>query len=79
MAAIVIRNLPPETHRALREQAARHGRSAEAEARKILDEAVRPATRIKLGSALAQLVRECGGVDLDISRDKTPAEPIDLE
>ncbi|HEY1261040.1 MAG TPA: plasmid stabilization protein [Stellaceae bacterium] len=79
MAAIVIRNLAPETHRALREQAVRHGRSTEAEARQILDEAVRPAARVKLGSALAQLVRECGGIDLDIARDKTPAEPIDLE
>jgi plasmid stability protein len=78
VAAIVIRNLAPETHRALREQAVRHGRSTEAEARKILDDAVRPAKRVKLGSALAQLMRECGGVDLDISRDKTPAEPIDL-
>ena len=71
MAAIVIRNLAPQTHRALRAQAARHGRSTEAEARQILDEAVRPAARVKLGSALALLARECGGVDLDISRDKT--------
>ena len=42
MAAIVIRNLSPETHRALQARAARHGRSTEAEARTILDEAVRP-------------------------------------
>jgi antitoxin FitA len=79
MAAIVIRNLSPETHRALQARAARHGRSTEAEVRSILDEAVRPVSRVKLGSALAALAQPFGGLDLDISRDKTPAEPIALE
>jgi antitoxin FitA len=79
MPAIVIRNLSPETHRALRARAARHGRSTEAEVRTILDEAVRPPARAKLGSALAALGRQLGGFDLEISRDKTPAEPIDFE
>ena len=78
MAAIVIRNLSPETHRALQARAAQHRRSTEAEARRILDEAVRPAERIKLGSALAAFGRSVGGLDLDISRDPTPATPIDL-
>jgi antitoxin FitA len=76
MAAILIRNLSPETHRALQARAARHRRSTEAEARTILDEAVRPAERVKLGSALAALAQSFGGLDVDISRDKTPAEPI---
>jgi plasmid stability protein len=79
MAAIVIRNLSPETHRALQARAARHGRSTEAEVRAILDEAVRPAARVKLGSALAALARPLGGLDIEISRDKTPAEPMPLE
>lgn len=79
MAAIVIRNLSPETHRALQARAARHGRSTEAEARAILDEAARPPERVRLGSALAALAGPFGGLDLDISRDKTPAEPPDLE
>ena len=48
MAAIVIRNLSPATHRALRARAAQHGRSTEAEARAILDDAVRPEERVKL-------------------------------
>ncbi len=78
MAAIVIRNLSSATHRALQARAAQHGRSTEAEARAILDQAVRPAERIKLGSALAALARPLGGLDLDITRDKTPAEPIEL-
>ena len=78
MAAIVIRNLSSETHQALKARAARHGRSAEAEARMILDKAVRPKERVKLGSALAAFGRSVGGLDLDISRDPTPAKPIDL-
>ena len=79
MAAIVIRNLSPETHRALQARAAQHGRSTEAEVRAILDEAVCPAERVKLGSALAALARPLGGIDLEISRDTTPAEPMPLE
>jgi plasmid stability protein len=78
MAAIVIRNLSPETHRALQARAAEHGRSTESEARTILDEAVRPTIRVKLGSALAALTRPIGGLDIDISRDGAPAEPIPL-
>ncbi|MBV8090715.1 MAG: plasmid stability protein [Alphaproteobacteria bacterium] len=79
MSAIVIRNLSLETHRALKARAARHGRSTEAEARMILDEAVRPRERVRLGSTLAAFGKSVGGLDLDISRDPTPAEPIDLE
>lgn len=78
MAAIVIRNLSPQTHRALQARAVRHGRSTEAEVRTILDEAVRPTARVKLGSALAALAQPFGELDLEISRDKTPAQPIAL-
>jgi plasmid stability protein len=78
VAAIVVRNLSLETHRALQARAAQHGRSTEAEARAIIDEAVRPVSRVRLGSALAALARPLGGLDLDIPRDKTPAEPITL-
>jgi antitoxin FitA len=79
MPAIVIRNLTPETHRALQTRAAQHGRSTEAEVRAILDEAVRPAKRVKLGTALAELARPFGGLDLDLARDNTPAGPIPLK
>jgi plasmid stability protein len=74
MAAVTIHNLPPETHRALRVRAAQHGRSTEAEIRDILEEAVRLRNRVKLGSLLAQIGREAGGVDLDIDsmRGQTP-------
>ncbi|MEZ5086673.1 MAG: plasmid stabilization protein [Tessaracoccus sp.] len=40
MATLTIRNLPEQTRLALKEQAARHNRSMEAEAREILQSAV---------------------------------------
>ncbi len=84
MPAVTIRNLPEETHRALRVRAARHGRSTEAEIRDILECAVRPAGRVKLGSLLVQIGREAGVKDQDVDalqrlRDKTPAVPLPFE
>ena len=79
MSAVTIRNLSPETHRALKARARNHGRSTEAEIRAILDAAVKPAETIGIGSALARLGRRFGGVDLDIDRDRTPVEPIRFE
>ena len=79
MASVTVRNLPDETHRALRVRAATHGRSTEAEIRAILENAVRPEGRIKLGTLLADIGREVGGVELEIERDRSPAEPLSLE
>ncbi len=79
MASVTVRNLPDETHRALRVRAAMHGLSTEAEIRAILENAVRPEGRIKLGSLLSEIGREVGGVDLDIERDRTPAVPVSFE
>jgi antitoxin FitA len=78
MPAIVVRNISWETHRALRVRAKQHGRSTEAEIRAILDMAVRPNSRVRLGSALIALAKPLGGLELEISRDKTPAKPADL-
>jgi len=78
LPAIVVRNISSETHRALRVRAKKHGRSTEAEIRSILDGAVQPATRVKLGSALAALSEPFGGFELKIKRDKTPDAPADL-
>ncbi len=50
MPAVTIRNLSDATHRALKVRAAQHGRSAEAEMRDILEMAVRPDTRLRLGT-----------------------------
>ena len=84
MASITVRNVPEEVHRALRVRAAQHGRSAEAEVRDILERAVKPVERVRLGDALAALGREAGLTDEDIeaidrARDKTPAEPMAFE
>jgi antitoxin FitA len=78
MPAIVVRNISAETHRALRVRARQHGRSTEAEIRAILDVAVRPTSRMRLGSALAALAKPLGGLELEIKRDKTPAKPAKL-
>lgn len=79
MPAVTIRNLSEEAHRALKVRAARHGRSTEAEIRDILEAAVRPAQRVKLGSLLAEIGRQAGGVELEIERDKASSEPISFE
>ena len=77
MPAVTIRNLSDATYRALEVRAAQHGRSTEAEMRHILETAVRPATRLRLGSALAERSRRLGLTNedvaaLDQARDKTP-------
>jgi plasmid stability protein len=79
MSSITIRNLPEETHRALRVRAALAGRSTEAEVRAILENVARPEDRIKLGSLLAEIGQQAGGVDLEIERDKSPSEPLRFE
>ncbi|EJO53666.1 FitA-like ribbon-helix-helix domain-containing protein [Burkholderia multivorans] len=79
MPVITVRNLPDEVHRALRVRAALHGRSTEAEVRDILEQAVLSEGRVKLGTLLAEIGREAGGVDLDIQRDKTPTDPTSFE
>ncbi|KFL31157.1 hypothetical protein JP75_09670 [Devosia riboflavina] len=85
MPAVTIRNLSEETHRALKVRAAHHGRSTEAEIRDILELAVRPADRVKLGSLLASIAHEAGGLSaaevkhFDQIRDKAPAEPMRFE
>jgi plasmid stability protein len=77
--AVTIRNIPVEIHRALRVRAAQHGHSTEAEIRLILEAAVKHEGRVKLGSLLAEIGRECGGVDLAIERDRAPAAPVSFE
>ena len=60
MASIVVRGLDDSVKRQLAEQAERHGRSMEAEARDILTKGV---TRPNIGLALMQAAQEIGGVD----------------
>jgi plasmid stability protein len=84
MRSITVRNVPDEVHRALRVRAAMHGRSTEAEIRDILECAVKPEQRIRMGDALADLGRRLGLTNEDFAaleevRDKTPAEPLRFE
>jgi antitoxin FitA len=81
MAAVTIRNLSDEAHRALKLRATQHARSTEAEIRAILEEAVRPAHRLRIGTALTQLSRKNGLTNDDVEalergRDRSPAEPL---
>ena len=79
MSVVTVRNLPEETHRALKQRAAPHGRSTEAEIREILEEAVRPKTRVKIGSELAAFGRRFVEGDLNVARDQTPTDPTVFE
>ena len=58
MAMLIVRNIPDAVHRALRVRAGRQGHSMEAEVRAILETAVSPAGRVKLGSLLADMGRQ---------------------
>ena len=88
MAAVTIRNLSDEAHRALKLRAVQHNRSTEAEMRAILEAAVRPEGRLLLGTALSEASRKMGLANADIEalehtlervRDKRPAEPMTFE
>jgi plasmid stability protein len=84
MAILTVRNLPEEVHRALRVRAAQHGHSMEAEVRDILESAVSPEGRVKLGSLLAGLGKRAKLTDeefavFDQVRSKAPARPINFE
>lgn len=79
MPVVTVRNLPEETHRALKLRAAEHGRSTDAKIRDILEQAVRPATRVKIGSKLAVSVQQSAGADLGLTRDQAPTDPAVFE
>lgn len=79
MSVVMVRNLPEETQRALELRAARHGRSTEAEIREILEQAVHPEDRIKIGSALATFGKNYGGLELAVERDRSPSRPASFE
>ena len=88
MAAVTIRNLSDEAHRALKIRAAQHNRSTEAEMRAILEAAVRPDGRVLLGTALSEGSRKRGLTNADIealektleqAHERRPAEPMKFE
>ena len=79
MPSVTVRQISDETHRALKLRAARHGRSTEAEIRWILDAAVKPEQRVRLGSLLAEIGERTGGFPTDDLRDKSVSEPVSFE
>ena len=84
MAMLTVRNIPDEVHRALRVRAAQHGHSMEAEVRQILESAISPEGRVKLGSLLADMGRRAKLSDEEFAlfeqmRYKAPASPLSFE
>lgn len=77
MASITIRNLDDEVKTRLRVRAASNGRSMEEEARRILAEAVerRTAPANGLGTALHELFKPYGGVELELPPRDPMREP----
>ena len=78
MPDVTIRNLPPETHRAIKARARRHGRSTEAEIREILRLAAQPPGTLRLGDELAALGAAVGGVELQEKRSGKPMRAAKL-
>jgi plasmid stability protein len=78
MANVTIRNLPPETHRAIKARARRHGRSTEAEIREILRLAAQPSGALRFGDELAALGAAFGGVELKEKRSGKPMRAAKL-
>ena len=74
MASITVRNLDDDLKHRLRIRSAENGRSMEQEVREILRVAlIREATPVRgLGTAIHELFKPIGGVDLEIP----PREPI---
>ncbi|MGQ0708762.1 MAG: FitA-like ribbon-helix-helix domain-containing protein [Rhodoferax sp.] len=84
MHSVTVRNVPDEVHRAIRVRAAQHGHSMEAEMRDILESAVKPQGRVRLGSLLADIGRRVRLTDEEFAtfqsvRDQTPARAASFE
>jgi antitoxin FitA len=82
MSSITIRNLDPEIKQRLRVRAAQHGRSMEAEARRILQTALSAAAGVparnlydRIHARFAQL----GGIDLELPPRDAAREPPRFE
>ena len=72
MPNLTIRNLPAETHRAIKARAKRNGRSTEAEIREILKLAAELPGTLRFGDELAALGAAFGGLELDVRRSTRP-------
>jgi antitoxin FitA len=82
MVAVLIRKLSDETHRALKARAKANGRSAEAEARSLLEAGLKTkVTGQSVAAVVAAWKRDNGGgVELtSISRSSEPLKSLDFE
>jgi plasmid stability protein len=77
MAQLIVRNLEDVVVRALRERAARKGRSTEAEHRKILRDALAPTRRCTSLKALLRDMPEAGD-DRDFARPRSKGRKVRL-
>ncbi|GAQ58851.1 FitA-like ribbon-helix-helix domain-containing protein [Streptomyces acidiscabies] len=78
MANLTIRGLDDTTHARLRMQAARHGRSMEAEVRAILSEQLAPDSSSRpLGSRIRERFTGLGGEELELpTRQDAPRSAV---
>ena len=76
MAAVIVRSLPDETLRALKQRAAKSGRSTEAEIREILTNVVR--SPFGMGSALTRIGQQLGGMDFEPGKKRNTVRPARL-
>ncbi|MYA88243.1 MAG: plasmid stabilization protein [Boseongicola sp. SB0662_bin_57] len=79
MPQILVRQLASEAHRALKARARQQKRSAESLAREILESALVPEPRTGLGSRIAAIWDGAELSDVDLERDQTLYEPMDLQ
>jgi plasmid stability protein len=81
MSSVTIRNLDPGVKEQLRQRAARHGRSMEAELRAIVSAAVRDdaAPALNLAEAIRRRFAPVGGADLESHPPVTPRAPPTFE
>ena len=83
MGALTVRNIPDDIHNALKTLATKHGRSAEAEVRDMIAQAVKPQARLLPGDALSSIWKPLALTDAELAtiesvRSREAAEPIDL-
>lgn len=79
MGSMSIRNIPTDVHNALKAQARMNGRSAEAEVRAMMIEAVERAEKGGFGTRLKTLFDDIEDAEITIERDKTPHMPMEWE
>jgi plasmid stability protein len=73
---MTLRNLPDDVHRRIKLYAAEHGITAEAAARRILDEAPRPVGG--LGDVVVAFARAREADFPDVQRGRSPIDPANF-